>query len=80
MQLCNDTLHQYSKLDSLRLWLTFQIENPLRGRRVWKVDLWNISYKNKIPQNVCSTVTVDKHTITDQKSYSFGKILIFGNG
>jgi len=22
--------------------LTFQIENPLSCRRVWKVDLWNI--------------------------------------
>jgi len=26
----------------LRLGLTFQIENPLSCRRVWKVDLWNI--------------------------------------
>jgi len=28
MQLFNVTLHQYSKLDSLRLGLTFQIETP----------------------------------------------------
>jgi len=32
MQLCNVTLHQNSKLDSLRLGLTFQIENPLSCR------------------------------------------------
>jgi len=46
MQLFNVTLHQNSQLDS-RPGLTFQIENPLSCRRVWKVDLWNI-YKNKI--------------------------------
>jgi len=34
MQLFNATLHQNSKLDSLRLGLTFQIENPLSCRRV----------------------------------------------
>jgi len=48
MQLCNVTLHQNSKLDSLRLGLIFQIDNPLScSRRVWKVDLWNI-HNNKI--------------------------------
>jgi len=31
-----------SQLDSLRLELTFQIENPPSCRRVWKADLWNI--------------------------------------
>jgi len=55
MQLFNVTLHQNSKLGSLGLELTFQIENPLSCRRVWKVDLWNI-YKNKILQDLCSTV------------------------
>ena len=34
MQLFNVTLHQNSKLDSLRLGLTFQIENLLSCRRV----------------------------------------------
>jgi len=47
MQLFNVTLHQNSKHDYLKLALTFQIENPLSCRRVWKVDLWNI-YQNKI--------------------------------
>jgi len=37
MQLFTVTLHQNSKLDSLRLGLTFQIENPLSCRRVWFV-------------------------------------------
>jgi len=46
-QLFDVTLYQNSKLDSLRLGTTFQIENPLSCRRVWKVDLWNV-YKNKI--------------------------------
>ena len=59
MQLFNVTLHQNSKLGSLGLELTFQIENPLSCRRVWKVDLWNI-YKNKILQDLCSTVTVNR--------------------
>jgi len=80
MQLVNVTLHQNSEFGSLRLRLTFQIENPLSCRRVWKVDLWNI-YKNKILQDLCSTVTVNKHTIKDQKSYCcFGNIFISGNG
>jgi len=80
MQLFNVTLHQNSKFGSLRLGSTFQIENPLSCRRVWKVDLWNI-YKNKISQELCSTVTVNKHAIKDQKSYCwFGNIFIFGNG
>jgi len=55
MQLFNVTLHQSSKFVSLRLGLTFQTENLLSCRRVWKVDLWNI-YKNKILQDLCSTV------------------------
>ena len=76
MQLFNVTLHQNSKLDSLRLGLTFQIENPLSCRRVWKVDLWNI-YKNKISQDLRSTVTDNKHTIIGQKRYCcLGKIFI----
>jgi len=58
--------HQNSKFGSLWLGLTFQIENPLSCRRVWKVDLWHIR-KNKISQDLCSTVTVNKHTIKDQK-------------
>jgi len=66
MQFFNVTFHQNSKLDSLRLGLTFQIENPLSCRRAWKVDLWNI-YKNTISQDSCSTVTVNKHTIIDEK-------------
>jgi len=37
MQLFNVTLHQNSKLDSLRLGLILQIENPLSCRRVWFV-------------------------------------------
>jgi len=37
-------------------------------------------YNNKISQDLCSTVTVIKHTIKDQKSYCcFGKNFIFGN-
>jgi len=55
MQLFNVTLHQNSKFVFLPLGLTFQIENPLSCRRVRKVDLWNI-YKNKILQDLCSTV------------------------
>jgi len=32
-------------------------------------------------QELCSTVTINKHTITDQKNYCcFRKIFIFGNG
>jgi len=68
MQLFNVTLHQNSKFGSLRPGLTFQTENPLSCRRVWKVDLWNL-YKNKIFQDLCSTATVNKHTVKDQKSY-----------
>ena len=80
MQLFNVTLYQNSKFDFLRHGSTFQIENPLSCRRVWKVDLWNI-YKNKILHDLCSTVTVNKHTIKDHKSYCcFGNIFIFGNG
>jgi len=80
MQLFNVTLHQNSKFVFLPLGLTFQIENPLSCRRVRKVDLWNI-YKNKILQDLCSTVTVNKYTIKDQKSYCcFGNIFNFGNG
>jgi len=76
MQLFNVTLHQNSKFGSLRHGLTFQILNPLSCRRVWKVDLWNI-YKNKISQDLCSTVTVNEHTIKDQKSCCcFGNIFI----
>jgi len=41
MQLFNVTLNQNSKLDSLTLGLTFQIENP-PSWRAWKADLWNI--------------------------------------
>jgi len=79
MQLFNATLHQNSKFGSLRLGLTFQIENPLSCRRVWKVDLWNI-YKNKISQDLCSTATVNKHTIYDQNDYCcFGNTFNFGN-
>jgi len=37
MQLLNVTLHQNSKLDTLRLGLTFQNEKPLSCRRVWFV-------------------------------------------
>jgi len=55
MQLLNVTLHQTSKFGSLGLGFTFQIENPLSCKRVWKLDLWNI-YKNKILQDLCSTV------------------------
>jgi len=53
MHLFNVILHQNSKLDSLRLGMTFQIENLLSCRRVWKVDAWNI-HKNKISQDLCS--------------------------
>jgi len=59
MQLFYVTLRQNSKFGSLRLGLTFQIEHPLSCRRVWKVDLWNI-YKNKILQDLCSTMTVNE--------------------
>jgi len=76
MQLFNVTLHLNSKFGSLRRGLTFQIENPLSCRRVWKVDLWNI-YKNKILQDICSTVTVDKHTIKDQKVTAVLEIFSF---
>jgi len=56
----------------------FQIENPLSCRRAWKVDLWNV-HKNKILQDLCSTVTVNKHTIIDKK-VSLLENFIFGNG
>jgi len=80
MQSFNVTLHQNSKFGSLRLGLTFQIANPLNCRRVWKVDLWNI-HKNKILQDLCTAVTVNEHTIQDQRSYCcFGNIFIFSNG
>jgi len=55
MQLFNVTLNQNSKFGSLRLGLTFQIENPLSCRSVWKVDWWNI-YKINISQDLCSAV------------------------
>jgi len=55
MQLFNVTLYQNSNFDSLRLGLTFQIENPLSCRRVWKVDLWNI-YKKKFLRDLYGTV------------------------
>jgi len=55
MQLFNVTLYQNSKFYSLRLGSTFQIENSLSCRRVWKVDSWNI-HKNNILQDWCSTV------------------------
>ena len=77
MQLFHVIFHQNSKLDSLRLGLTFQIENPLSCRRVWKAVLWNTFCKNKISQDLCSPVTVNKHAIIDQNSYCrFGKIFI----
>jgi len=76
MQLVNVTLHHNSKFGSLQLGLTFQIENPLSCRRVWKVDLWNI-YKNKILQDLCSTVTVNKHTIKQQKRTAVLEIFSF---
>ena len=59
MQLFNVTLHQNSEFGYLGLGLTFQIEHSLSCRRVWKVDLWNI-YKNKVLQDLCSAVTVNK--------------------
>jgi len=37
MQLFNGTLHQNSKLDSLRFGMTLQIEKPLSCRRLWFV-------------------------------------------
>jgi len=67
----NVTLHQNSKFGSLRIGLAFQIENPLSCRRVWKVDLWNI-YKNKILQDLCSTVALTNISRTN--------IFVFGNG
>jgi len=51
MQLLNVTLHQNSKLDSLRLGLTFQIENPQSWREVWFAK-----YMQTILQELCSTV------------------------
>jgi len=72
MQLFNVTLHQNSKHDSLRLGLTFQIENLLSCRRVWKVDWWNI-YIITISQDLCTVVTVNKHIIIDQKVTAFWK-------
>jgi len=80
MQLFNVTLHQNSKLDSLKLGLTFQSENTMSCRRVWKVDLWNIC-KNKISQDLFNTATVNQRTTVDQKSHCCsGKFFIFGNG
>jgi len=38
MRLFNVTLHQIFKFGSLGLGLTFQIENSLSCRSVWKVD------------------------------------------
>jgi len=78
MQLFNVILYQNSKFDSLRHGLTFQIENPLKLQKSLKRFIW---YKNNILQHLCSTVTVNKHTIKDQISYCcFGNIFIFGNG
>jgi len=76
MQLFNVTLHQNSKFGSLRLGLTFQSENPLSCRRAWKVDLWNI-HKNKISQDLCSTGTVNKHTIKTKKVTAVLEIFSF---
>jgi len=72
MHLFNVTLHQNSKLDSLKLGLTFQIESLLSCRRVWKVDSWNI-FIVEIWQDLCSIVTVNKHIIIDQKLLLFWK-------
>ena len=44
MQLFNVTLHQNSICGSLRLGLTFQIENPLSCRRVWGAVRKNIIF------------------------------------
>jgi len=66
MQLFSDTSHQNSELDSLRLGLTFQIENTLSCRRVWKVDLWNIN-KNKISQDLYSNC-LQTYYCCDRKS------------
>ena len=46
--------------------MTFHIENLLSCRRVWKIDSWNI-YINKISQDLCSIVTVNKHIIKTKK-------------
>jgi len=78
MQLFNVTLHQNSKFGSLWLGLTFQIENPQSCRRVWKVDLWNID-KNKISQDLCSAVNVNKHSLlsTTKKVIAVLELLSF---
>jgi len=73
MQWFNVTLHQNSKLDFFKTWLTFQIEIALSYRRVWKASLWNIC-KNKASVELYNTVTVTKHTFVHQKSdFCFGK-------
>jgi len=76
MQLFNVTLDQISKFGSLQLGLTFKIENLLSCRRVCKVDLWNI-HKNKISQDLCTVVTVNKHTIKDKKVIAVLEIFSF---
>jgi len=50
MQLFNVILYQNSKFDSLRLGLTFQIENPLKLQKSLKRFIW---YKNNILQHLC---------------------------
>jgi len=44
--LFNVTLHEKSKIDSLRLGMAFQIENPLSCRRVRKADLLHTCKNN----------------------------------
>jgi len=79
MQLFNVTLHQNSKFGSLQLGLTFQIDNPRAAEGPERL-ICSI-YTKTILQDLCSTVTVNKCTIKDHKSYCcFGKIFIFGNG
>jgi len=73
LRTCSYLMLHYIKIPkfvSLRLGMTFQNENPLSCRRVWKFDLWNI-YKNKISQDF------NKHTIKTKKVTAILEIFSF---
>jgi len=81
LRTCSYLMLHYIKIPNLVLydldWL-FKLKTHWVAESL-KVDLWNV--QNKILQDLCSTVTVNKHTIKHQKSNCcFGNIFNFANG
>ena len=79
MQLFNVTLHQNSKFGVYDLDWLFKLKTHWVAEESERL-ICDKYTKTKF-YKICSTVTVNKHTIKDQKSYCcFGNIFIFGNG